>query len=277
MLKVENLSTSLGGVPILTDLSITVAEGSMSVLLGPNGVGKSTLYRCIIGALPYEGHIQIDGRPIADWDARRLAQTIAYVPQEHTPSFSFLVRDVVLMGRNPHRGGVFGPGAADMQAVMAALDSLGLTSLAQRSYLTLSGGQRQLVLIARALAQGARLLLLDEPTASLDFGNQMMVWQTVRRLVDEGRGALVCTHDPNHALWFGDNAIALEPGGRSSTGPAQDIINAARVDHLYSFASELGEVGGRTVVVPKVADRRPARAEMHVEHGVRHGPRTGAG
>lgn len=258
MLKVENLSTSLGGVEILNDLSIKVTEGRLSVLLGPNGVGKSTLYRCIIGALPYTGHIQIDGEPIAGWDARRLAQTIAYVPQEHTPSFSFLVRDVVLMGRNPHRGGVFGPGPSDMEAVMAALDSFGLLGLAERSYLTLSGGQRQMVLIARAVAQGARFLLLDEPTASLDFGNQIMVWQTIRRLVDEGRGALVCTHDPNHALWFGDDAIALEHGGRATEGPVGEIVNAHRVDHLYGFASELGEVGGRPVVVPRVGDPRLA-------------------
>jgi iron complex transport system ATP-binding protein len=265
VLTVENLSTSLGGIPILTDLSIAVAEGRMSVLLGPNGVGKSTLYRCIVGALPYAGHIHIDGEPIAGWDARRLAQTIAYVPQEHTPSFSFLVRDVVLMGRNPHRGGVFGPRPRDMEAALHALDSLGLMPLAGRSYLTLSGGERQLVLIARALAQGARFLLLDEPTASLDFGNQVMVWQTVRRLVDEGRGALVCTHDPNHALWFGDHAIALEPGGRSSIGPVEDVIDAGRVDHLYGFASELGQVGGRPVVVPEVASRRAAAPQVDAQ------------
>lgn len=256
MLTVENLSTSLGGVPILTDLSIGVEEGRLSVLLGPNGVGKSTLYRCIIGALPYTGQVQVDGESISGWDARRLAQTIAYVPQEHSPSFSFLVRDVVLMGRNPHRGGVFGPGPRDVEASLEALDSLGLTALAERSYLTLSGGQRQLVLIARALAQGARFLLLDEPTASLDFGNQVMVWQTVRRLVDEGRGALVCTHDPNHALWFGDDAIALEHNGRYSSGPVEDVVDADRVDRLYGFASELGEVAGRPVVVPQEVGRR---------------------
>lgn len=251
MLIAEKVSTSLGGVPILTDLDVTVVEGRLSVLLGPNGVGKSTLYRCIIGALPYTGRILVDGESIAGWDARRMAQTIAYVPQEHTPSFSFLVRDVVLMGRNPQRGGVFGPGPRDVAAALDALDSLGLMSLAERSYLTLSGGQRQLVLIARALAQGARFLLLDEPTASLDFGNQVMVWRTLRRLVDEGRGALVCTHDPNHALWFGDEAIALEHGGRSASGPVDDVVHAGQVGRLYGFAAEIGDVGGRPVVVPR--------------------------
>lgn len=267
MLVVDQLATSLGGVPILTDLSISVSEGQLSVLLGPNGVGKSTLFRCIMGAQPYRGRVEIDSLSIADWDTRRLAQTVAYVPQEHTPSFSFLVRDVVLMGRNPHRGGVFGPGQADMEAALGALDSLGLLGLAERSYLTLSGGQRQLVLIARALAQGARFLLLDEPTASLDFGNQMMVWQTVRRLVDDGRGALVCTHDPNHALWFGDTAIALAPGGVSVMGPAPEVVDSARVQGLYGIASSLGEVGGRPVVVPDADSARPyRRAETAPPH-----------
>ncbi len=252
MLQVEHLSVARGGVTVLSDLSVSVPQGRLSVLLGPNGVGKSTLFQCIMGSLRHSGRILVDGEAITSWGARRLAQTIAYVPQEHRPTFSFLVRDIVLMGRTPHRGGVFGPGPKDHEVVMKALAELGLLELADRSYLTLSGGQRQLVLIARALSQGARYLLLDEPTASLDLGNQVLVWQTIRRLVDSGRGALVCTHDPNHALWFGDDAVVLEPGGGYDAGPVAEIVTADRASRLYGFRAAGGKVGNRPVLVPSV-------------------------
>ncbi|WNV77618.1 ABC transporter ATP-binding protein [Geodermatophilus sp. DSM 44513] len=251
MLEIKDLSTRLGGVTVLDGVSLEVAQGRLAVLFGPNGAGKSTLFRCIVGVQRHRGLVTVDGESLARWDARRLARTIAYVPQEHAPSFSFLVRDVVLMGRNPQRGGVFGPTPADVAASLDALDRLGLTHLAARSYLTLSGGQRQLVLIARALAQGARFLLLDEPTASLDFGNQLLVWSTIRRLVDEGCGALVCTHDPNHALWFADDAAALGRDGRMlDSGLVGDVIDARRVQQLYACDAVLGMVDGRPVVVP---------------------------
>lgn len=260
MLAVSSLSTSLGGVVVLDGLGLDVREGRLAVLFGPNGAGKSTLFRCIVGVQPYQGLITVDGESLAGWNVRRLARTIAYVPQEHAPSFSFLVRDVVLMGRNPQRGGVFGPTPADMAASLDALERLGLLHLAARSYLTLSGGQRQLVLIARALAQGARFLLLDEPTASLDFGNQLLVWSTIRRLVEEGCGALVCTHDPNHALWFADEAAALGRDGRMvARGPVETVIDARQVRDLYACDAVLGSVGGRPVVVP-ASDGRAARA-----------------
>jgi len=256
VLEVTDLSTSLGGVTILDGLTLQVADARLAVIFGPNGAGKSTLFRCIVGVQRYDGLITVDGESLSGWDTRRLARTVAYVPQEHAPSFSFLVRDVVLMGRNPQRGGVFGPTPADLAASLDALDRLGLTSLAARSYLTLSGGQRQLVLIARALAQGARFLLLDEPTASLDFGNQLLVWSTIRRLVDEGCGALVCTHDPNHALWFADDAAALGRDGRMlDSGPVGEVIDAGLVRRLYACDAVLGAVDGSPVVVPGVGDR----------------------
>lgn len=251
MLTARDLTTSLGGRQILESVSVDVAENRLGVLFGPNGSGKSTLFRCIIGVQKHTGDIRIDGESIRSWPADAVARAIAYVPQDHTPSFSFLVRDIVLMGRNPQRGGVFGPRASDVAAALDTLDRLGLLDLADRAFTTLSGGQRQLVLIARALAQDARFLLFDEPTASLDFGNQLLVWETIRSLVNEGRGALVCTHDPNHALWFADDAVVLgRTGAVVAAGPAAEVIDAGSVNELYSCGAALGNVGTRPVVVP---------------------------
>ncbi|GGC55233.1 ABC transporter ATP-binding protein [Hoyosella rhizosphaerae] len=251
MLSVRDVTTSLGGQRILDGISVDVAEGRLGVLFGPNGAGKSTLFRCIIGAQKHTGEVSIDGESIRSWRTEAIARAIAYVPQDHATTFSFLVRDIVLMGRNPQRGGVFGPRTSDVEAAHYALERLSLLHLADRSFTTLSGGQRQLVLIARALAQNARFLLFDEPTASLDFGNQMLVWETIRSLVDEGHGALVCTHDPNHALWFADDAVVLNKRGSVlATGGAADVIDAARVNDLYACAATLGMIGLRRVVVP---------------------------
>jgi len=195
---------------------------------------------------------------------RELARRIAYVAQEHRPPFPYLVREVVLMGRTPHLGGVFGPSRRDRELSWSALVDVGIEDLADRSYTALSGGQRQLVLLARALAQDADVLLLDEPTAALDFGNQLLLWRTVQNLTSLGKTILICTHDPNHVLWFCQQVVVLDRDGRlRGQGSPHEVVTTDLVDHLYGSIAALHPVAGRTVALPHVwkSNVNPAVAE----------------
>lgn len=251
MLRVENLSFSYGSAQILDEVGFELRPHELSALFGPNGTGKSTLFRCILGHLTRTGGVHVSGQDASGLSAAQLARLVAYVPQEHRPPFPYRVREMVLMGRTPHLGGVFGPSRHDKQKADEAMERIGVSDVADRSYTTLSGGQRQLVLLARALAQDTPVLLLDEPTASLDFGNQVLLWQTVRSLVAEGRTALICTHDPNHVLWFCDRAIVLGRDGRiREDGPSESVITDDLVSALYGEVGEVSSALGRQVVLP---------------------------
>lgn len=259
MLTVRDVSFAYGTTPVLDGVGFELARGELCALFGPNGTGKSTLFKCVLGHLARRGEVHIDGQDTARLGAGRLARLVAYVPQEHRPPFPYLVREMVLMGRTPHLGGVFGPSRRDEAAAEEAMERIGVEDLADRSYTTLSGGQRQLVLLARALAQDTPLLLLDEPTASLDFGNQLLLWQTVRGLTAEGRTALICTHDPNHVLWFCDRALVLGRHGRLlEDGPVDDVVRDDLVRSLYGPVSEVVGRGEDAVVRP--LSRRDAPA-----------------
>lgn len=255
MLTIRDLSFGFPGVDVLDRVELDLPARELCALFGPNGTGKTTLYRCVLGLLDPApgGRIELDGTPVRALSPRARARRIAYVPQQHQPPFPYRVREVVLMGRTPHLGGVFGPSRDDRRAADHALEQIGISELAERSYTALSGGQRQLVLLARALAQDAELLLLDEPTASLDFGNQLLVWRTVRRLTREGRTALICSHDPNHVLWFCDRVVVLGRTGRvDASGTPSQVIDDALVTGLYGPVSELARVQDRAVALPHV-------------------------
>jgi iron complex transport system ATP-binding protein len=260
MLMVQDLSFSFPGIPVLNNVSFFVPPRQLVALFGPNGTGKTTLYRCILRLLETEpgGCITIGGHDTSAMSVRDLARRVAYVPQEHEPPFPFLVQEMVLMGRTPHLGGVFGPTRSDRERAMNALEQIGIADLAKRSYTTLSGGQRQLVLLARALAQDAELFLLDEPTASLDFGNQLLLWRTIRHLTRSGRTALICTHDPNHVLWFCDRVLVLGRDGMIvTTGTPQEVITDELVEHLYGPVCAVTVVGDRRVALPYITEQDP--------------------
>lgn len=255
MLQIRNLSFAYPGVDVLDRVELDLPSSQLCALFGPNGTGKTTLYRCVLGVLDPApgGTIRLAGVEVRDLPARTRARRIAYVPQQHQPPFPYRVHEVVLMGRTPHLGGVFGPSRADRRVAHDAIERIGIGELAERSYPTLSGGQRQLVLLARALAQDAELFLLDEPTASLDFGNQLLVWRTVRHLTREGRTVLVCTHDPNHVLWFCDRVVVLGREGRiDASGPPAEVIDDDLVTRLYGPVSELAAVRDRAVAMPRL-------------------------
>jgi len=251
MLNVDHLAFQYDHAPVFRDITFQVASGSLCGLFGPNGSGKTTLFKCCLNFLSVSaGEVSVDGQPISGLRPSDLARYIAYVPQEHALSFPYTVKEVVLMGRTPHLGGGFGIGAVHRTAVLEALRLLGIVDLAERPYNQLSGGQRQLTLIARAIAQQTPLLLLDEPTASLDFDNQLRIWRLLRQLSAQGKTILVATHDPNHVLWFCDQVIVIGQGRLLADGSPAQVLSGEVLQQLYGLVCRVLRVGGWSVVVP---------------------------
>jgi iron complex transport system ATP-binding protein len=215
-------------------LDVALAQGEVLALLGPNGGGKTTLLKTLLGILrPRAGEVAIGRRPLASISIRERARLIAYVPQVHVPTFAFTVESVVLMGRTAH-GNLFSrPSVHDRNMAAGALEQFGIAHLAPRPYTMISGGERQLVLLARALAQEPQFVVLDEPTASLDFGNQGKVMREMRALARAGHGILFTTHDPNHALRAADRAYLLRAGERIAEGPVAAVLTRERLEDLY--------------------------------------------
>ncbi len=252
MLIVERLSFSYGAHEILRDISFQTGSGQLCALFGPNGSGKTTLFKCCLKFLqPRAGKIFIGGRDIREINVPAMAKVAAYVPQEHKTAFPFTVQEVALMGRSPHMNGLWGSKAADREKVVEVLSMLGIAHLTQKTYNSLSGGQRQLTLIARALVQDTPLLFLDEPTSSLDFKNQLMIWELLREIARQGRTVLVCTHDPNYVLWFCDQAIVLGENRQiAAQGPPRLALDQSALHRLFGGICRIAQADGIDVVLP---------------------------
>ena len=251
-LDIRHLSFAYAGAPVLHDVSLRVRPGQICGLLGPNGSGKSTLFRCCMGFLhPQEGQVHVKGVNIAHMSPAKLSRHVAYVPQEHRLPFPFLVRDMVLMGRSPHMNGWFRLSEEDRIIAEDVMRRIGIESLAEAACNQLSGGQRQLVLIARAMAQKTPLILLDEPTSALDFSNQLAVWKVLREVADEGVAILVCCHDPNHILWFCDTAAVLTRGRIFSQGPVHEAVTETVLQHIYGPQCVRISAGAVDMVCPR--------------------------
>lgn len=234
---VEKLSFTYGHGFGLEDVNLRVRAGEVVTLLGPNGSGKTTLLKCINALLkPRLGCVYVDGKDVLRMKGDELAKLMGYVPQLHNPTFPYTVLDVVLMGRTPHLGTFQQPSKADVQKAEEALKMVGLHHLRGRPYTDISGGERQLVLIARALAQEPRVILLDEPTAHLDFKNQFKVLKVVRSIAKErGVAIIMSLHDPNLAYLFSDT-IALMKGGRIvACGRPEDVITEENIKAVYEM------------------------------------------
>lgn len=234
-------------------LDVTVTQGEVPALLGPNGGGKTTLLKTLLGLIkPLAGEAQINGQSLAAYSIRERARRIAYVPQLHAPTFAFTVEAVVLMGRTAH-GTLFSrPSAHDREVARRSLVRFGIEHLGEQPYTMICGGERQLVLLARALAQEPQFIVLDEPTASLDFGNQGKVMREMRTLAAAGHGVLFTTHDPNHALRAADRAYLLRDGERIAEGPVREVLTRAQLEALYRAPVETltDTAAGQTAFLP---------------------------
>ncbi len=233
-LEVRDLSCHYGNRKILDNISINVAAGTLCGLLGPNGSGKTTLFRCLLKFhKSYSGTIHIFGKDVSSQPPHKMARLVSYVPQEHHAAFPFTVKEIVCIGRTPLLSGIFRFGSEHEKAAERALELLGIPHLRDRPWNALSGGQRQLALIARAVAQESPLMILDEPTSALDFKNQIEAWKALRLLAENGFTILACCHDPNHIIWFCTQAVALKDGNILASGSPEIVLGNNTLDRLY--------------------------------------------
>jgi iron complex transport system ATP-binding protein len=235
LIEITGISFGYTKKTVLSDINLSITKGEVVALLGPNGCGKSTLIKIILGLLrPASGGIFLNGDNIRNLDSRYLARKIAYVPQTHKSSFPYTVLDVVLMGRIPHKTFFFRYSNKDMKIAKDALERLSILHLASRAYTEISGGERQLTLIARALAQGAQTFIMDEPASGLDYGNQLKLLDQIVKLSREGYTFVKVTHSPEHALWIANRAVMIKEGKIVADGPCDDVINTDNLFRLYN-------------------------------------------
>lgn len=233
-LRAREVGFHYGRRCVLSGVNLDLGAGEVVALLGRNGAGKSTLLRILLGLLrPGQGRIELGGRPIGDYSRRELATRLAYVPQAHATPFPYTVLDIVLMGRVAANGFLGAPRAADRAAAEALLARFGVAHLAGRRYTEISGGERQLALLARALIQQATILVMDEPMAGLDFGRQLQLLQYLRDLAADGHAVLMTTHHPEHLHWAATRVAVLIDGRIAADGPPEDIVTAAMLHRLY--------------------------------------------
>jgi ABC-type cobalamin/Fe3+-siderophores transport system ATPase subunit len=233
-------------------VSLTLEGGQVLCLLGPNGGGKTTLFKTILRLLaPRAGRIAVDGDAIDGWSRVRMARVFGYVPQAQLGLFPFMLSEVVLMGRTAHIAPFGAPSRHDVDVARAMLDLLGIGHLAARPYTDVSGGERQLALIARALAQEPSILVMDEPTASLDFGNQVRVLAQVDALARRGIAVIMSTHDPDQAFLCAQRVALLHQGRMVQIGPPRDVITRESLRALYGVDVEIAhlERAGRPVQI----------------------------
>jgi len=232
-LEVHNISFGYNGALLLKDISFAIAAGKLVALIGPNGSGKTTLLKILLGLLsPNSGGVMLHGQSLSSYQPKARAKTIAYVSQQPALSFPLTVRELVALGRYPH-GGRGRESTSDTLAIDNALERSAANDLSDRQFNTLSGGEKQKVLIARALAQSARVLLLDEPTLHLDLNFQLQVLSALRRLcADEGITAITVLHDVNLVSLFADQALLLSGGALRGFGPVSEVINEASINEL---------------------------------------------
>lgn len=271
MLTIKDIHFTYGDFPVLSGISFSVGEGELCGLFGPNGCGKTTLFKCCLRFLhPHKGTVDIAGEDIANHSTGDLARLIAYVPQEHKPPFPYLVREVVLMGRTPHLGGFFGVKRHDKEIALDALDTLGISDLADRPYNHLSGGQRQMVLMARAIAQDTVVLFLDEPTSALDFKNQLRIWQIMREIAEDGKTILACSHDPNHVSWFCDRVVVVDSGRVLAEGDPTSVISEGILDIICRDAC-VRTLDGVQMVMPRCVTRHRNDCDDQLQPGMERG------
>ena len=259
---VSGLSVVYGETRVVEDLDLQVASGTWLTLIGPNGAGKTTVLRAVAGLVPFEGDVRVGSLDVREASRRSVARSVAYVPQRPLMPAGTTVSDYVTMGRNPYIGYFSTEKKEDVDAVREVLRRLDLTDLHSRDVASLSGGEAQRVVLARSLAQEARVLLLDEPTSELDVGHQQQVLELVDRLRnDAGLTVLSTMHDLTLAGQYSQEFVLLDRGGPVARGPAGEVLRADLIERHYGASVEVLANGSGIVVIP----RRPEQAEALVE------------
>jgi iron complex transport system ATP-binding protein len=255
-LQARALAFGFPGRTVAGDVSFALDAGEILCVLGPNGSGKTTLFRTLLGLLSkHAGSVEMDGKALESLPRQEVARLAGYVPQGHSAYFSFSLREFVLMGRASRLGAFATPGRRDLAVADDSLEALGIAHLAQRPISEVSGGERQLALVARALAQEPKILIMDEPTASLDFGNQVRVLERIRALGRSGISILYSSHDPDHAFLAGDRALLLGEGRALEIGPPQQVIRSDSLQRLYGvLVRVIALEGGRYACLPALGN-----------------------
>ncbi|MGD2252332.1 MAG: ABC transporter ATP-binding protein [Anaerolineales bacterium] len=258
ILELENLGFRYhpDSEPVLVDISACILEGKITAVLGPNGAGKTTMLHLLMGLkADYSGAIHLMGRRLAAYTRRELSRWIGWVPQIEEPRFAFTVFEYVMMGRTPHLGWLQLPSAEDQAITLQSLQDQALHALADRPIGSLSGGEFQMVRIARALAQKPRILVLDEPTAHLDPGNKDRVMRTMLGLMRQGITVVYTTHEPESALAIADQAMLIKEGRLQDAGAAEDVLTAEGLTAAFEVPLKVQRVDGTQVVVPAGSKR----------------------
>ncbi|AOY76280.1 ABC transporter ATP-binding protein [Clostridium formicaceticum] len=254
-IAVRNLGFSYpNGKEVFRELNFDITQGRILSILGPNGAGNSTLLGCIAGLYtPKTGDILLEGKSYRRMSQREIACAIGFVPQNIIPSFNYSVLDYIVTGCAPHMGVFQKPKAAEYERAWKAIQAMGLEHIAEQSFMKISGGERQQVAIARVMVQKPSIILLDEPTSHLDFGNQMKVLEMVQRLRAEGYGIVMTTHNPDHVLLLDDQVTVLDRNGKLTFGMSQEILDEAFLFNLYGRKLRLFQIDelGRRVCVPQ--------------------------
>ncbi|AFM28050.1 ABC transporter ATP-binding protein [Desulfomonile tiedjei] len=243
-------------VAVLNGMSFQAKSGQLTAILGPNGSGKTTLFKCISSIWkPQRGDVMYGGESILGTPHSKIARIIAVVPQEHEPPFPYSVLEAVSMGRAAHLGMFSVPSRSDYSKAEEAIARVGVAHLKDRPYTRISGGERQLVLIARALAQEAPVMLLDEPTSHLDFKNQVLVLKKVKEIAEQRKvTALMTIHDPNLAMLFCDRVVMINNGCVVSQGAAHEVITEENLSQVYGIDVSVVPVNGWRVIMPRLCE-----------------------
>jgi len=257
-LEIKNGVFGYPNKPILSDINFELSTGEIVCVLGKNGAGKTTLFKSMLGVLkPLSGSILLNGKAIENWNRSQFARLVGYIPQARSLPFPFTVMDVVLFGRTAHMSAFGSPGKRDYIIADECLDMLNITYLKNRTFTHLSGGEQQMVIVARALAQQPSFLIMDEPTSSLDFGNQIKIIRQVNALKNNSLGIIMATHSPDHAFMCDAKVAIIHEGRIWKTGHSNDVLSEEILKEIYGVEVKVRALGNkpesnRLVCVPTV-------------------------